>query len=71
MEENKEPQQEQLTRPEKFFKSISSWIGTGIFLTALYYEMERGVEVNLIVFAVGGILMGAGKALEMARGIKS
>ena len=63
-------QAEKLSRPERLFKALSNWIGTGIFLVGMYYSLERGVDVHWSVYLVGGVLMGAGKAFEIAKGMK-
>lgn len=60
-----------LSGSEKLFKSFSPWIGAVTFCVALYYVLERNQEVPTIVFVLCGVLMGAGKALEMYKGGKS
>ncbi len=61
---------EQLSRPERLFKIWSGWIGTFIFGVSMYSALFRDIEPPIIVFAVGGMMMGAGKALELAKGMK-
>jgi len=59
-----------LSGPERLFKSYSPWIGTAVFCVSLYYVLHRNQEVPGIIFAICGMMMGLGKAIDLYKGVK-
>lgn len=52
----------------KLFDDFGRWLGAAVMLVALYYDLERGTEVHIVVYGLAGGLMGLGTALRQAFG---
>ena len=59
-----------LSKPERLFKSLSQWIGAIIFGVGMIYDLHLDKDVGLVIFAVGGGLMGVGAGMDVLRGMR-
>ena len=55
-----------LPKPVRVFDRAAPWVGLLMMVAMLYYDLERGIDVNELLYAIPGALMGLGAALRQA-----